>query len=95
MGFKLNMNADVDGTSLQGHVMLKHADIVAVFGLGDDCGDKTTQEWVFQSDTGEVFCLYDWKQRETPTEEYHWHIGASRDSNLEEFVAWLTKTVRG
>ena len=89
------MDANCNMTSLQGYAKLKHADIVEAFGDGDGDGDKTTQEWMFESDTGEVFTLYDWKTSSTPTHEYMWHIGAHSDKNLSAFIAWLTKTVRG
>lgn len=94
--FRLNMNADANGTHLQGHVSLKHDDIVEVFGEGDDCGDKTTQEWVFESVDGKaVFTLYDWKTEVTPKGDYRWHIGGHSDFGLAEFIAWITKQVRG
>ena len=93
--FKLNMNADVNGTHLQGYVSLTYSDIVKAFGAGDDCGDKTTQEWTFESKTGAVFTLYDWKNDSTPTREYRLHIGGHSDKELTEFIAWITKTVRG
>lgn len=95
MSFKLNMDADINGTSLQGYVNLKYSDIVEAFGEGDDCGDKTTQEWMFESVDGKaVFTLYDWKQDSTPKGEYRWHIGGQSDKWLPEFISWLTKEVK-
>ena len=94
MQFKLNMDANLNGTSYQGFVRLTHSDIVAAFGQGDDCCDKTTQEWVFESDTGEVFSLYDWKEQTTPQHEYEWHIGAEEHRNVDRFKNWLLETIR-
>ena len=93
--FKLNMDADTNGTHLQGKIRLQHSDLVAAFGEGDDCGDKTTQEWMFESDTGEVFTLYDWKTESTPKGLYDWHIGGHSGKGLNDFMSWLHKTVCG
>jgi hypothetical protein len=89
------MDADGNGTHLQGHVSLTYSDIKEAFGEGFSDGEKVTQEWVFESDTGAVFTLYDWKNDSTPTCEYRWHIGGHSDKELEKFIAWITKTVRG
>jgi hypothetical protein len=95
MKFQLDMDADINGTCLQGYIKLTYDQIVAAFGEGDGFGDKTTQEWMFESDTGEVFTLYDWKTSTTPMHEYEWHIGAKSGTNVAAFKTWLTKQVKG
>jgi hypothetical protein len=93
MGFKLNLDADRNGTHLQGYVELTYANIVAAFGEGETDGDKTTQEWSFESDNGEVFTLYDWKTYSTPQHKYRWHVGGH--TNPDKFISWIRQVVGG
>jgi hypothetical protein len=78
---KTNQNAD--GTSFQ-NVTFKASmqDLINVFGepdYEDNTGnDKVNFEWVMETDNGDVFTIYDWKEyRELDlNEQIGWHIGS-------------------
>jgi len=84
-------------TSLQGYVKTTYDELVSIFGKPkygpNDGGDKTTCEWaidVFYVDEDgdekiETVTIYDWKQYNTPFNEYRWHIGGF-DSNAVAVV---------
>ena len=60
--FKLNNDADINGTSLAGYVMLAPSKLVATFGepkVGDEY--KVSGEYSFENKDGGVATLYDWK----------------------------------
>jgi len=73
-------NQDTNGTSF-------HSTIInaTVNQLSEICGepetgqfeDKVTHEWVLETDEGEVFTIYDWKEyRQIEDDEnIEWHIG--------------------
>lgn len=65
----------VNGTSLQGYIRATYAELVERFGQPEGGGDKTTVEWMLKFEDGTVATIYDWKEYETPTYEYDWHIG--------------------
>jgi hypothetical protein len=68
--FKLNMEADCNGTHRQAEIDTTYAKIAKVFGppIGaDDC--KVSGEWVFTDEDGNVFTLYDWKST-SPYDSY-------------------------
>ena len=81
-----------NGTSLQGYVKTTYDELVSVFGKPkygpNDGGDKVTCEWSidvsYVDESGdekiETVTIYDWKQYNTPFNEYRWHIGGF-DSN--------------
>jgi hypothetical protein len=54
--------------------------LIEVFGEPESGGDKTTVEWCLAFEDGTVATIYDWKEYDTPTGLYHWHIGGR--SNL-------------
>lgn len=99
---ELNQNASACGTSLQGEIELNCQKLIALFGVPNESdGCKVSTEWVFESETGEVFTLYDYKETNLyddglPTVEefralpsYSWHIGALRSDDVESFKEWL------
>ncbi len=102
MKFKVNMNADVCGTCLQGYVSASFASLREKFGepSGSD-GCKVSTEWSFESSTGQVVTLYDYKETalyddSNPSvedfrslESYAWHIGARSKADADAFTAWL------
>jgi hypothetical protein len=62
MPFTLAPDANIDGTHLQDSIMVAPQALVAAFGEpGESDGYKVSGEYVFRSDEGEVFTLYDWK----------------------------------
>ena len=66
---------EANGTHLQGNVYATYDQLVARFGEPEGGGDKTTVEWVLKFEDGTVATIYDWKEYETPTYMYDWHIG--------------------
>lgn len=106
MKFELDNDADRSGTSLQGYFTASYADLSRLFGeAADSDGYKVSSEWTFVSEDGEVFALYDYKEtslydRDNPSVEefralktYDWHIGASHNSNIKAFKAWLKEQI--
>ena len=77
---KFTNGADVNGTHLQGYMEAYYHQLVEVFGEPEGGGDKTTVEWCLSFEDGTVATIYDWKEYDTPTGLYHWHIGGR--SNL-------------
>jgi hypothetical protein len=83
---------DVDGTSFHGVVIRATVDqLTKAFGEPYDNNsgeDKVNFEWDMETDEGEVFTIYDWKEyRPLQRDEYvTWHIGAKSksDSNVAE-----------
>lgn len=61
--FKVDPNADINGTSLKGYVTANYAKLVELFGESRDSDEyKVSGEWTFSDDEGNVFTLYDWKE---------------------------------
>lgn len=60
--FRLDQEADICGTSLQGYVTLVPASLVRVCGRSEHTDDyKVSGQYCFKSANGAVFTLYDWK----------------------------------
>lgn len=72
---KFTKDANVNGTSLQGYMPAYLHQLIEVFGEPEYGGDKTTVEWALEFEDGTVATIYDWKEYDTPTHLYHWHIG--------------------
>jgi hypothetical protein len=71
-------NGWAGGTSLQGYVFTTFSDLTSIFGPPHEWnGDKTTVFWSFSTDDGTRFTIYDWKEDETPSGTYRWHIGGT------------------
>lgn len=71
------------GTSFHGHtVNASVAHLKSVLGTPMDANnsgeDKTNFEWTMETETGDVFTVYDWKHYRplSETERVNWHIGA-------------------
>jgi hypothetical protein len=72
----ISRTEDLAGTSFQGYIRGTLQELVHTLGEPHfNDGDKVTAEWDFLSDTGVVFTIYDYKEEETPTGDYDWHIG--------------------
>ena len=100
MEFKLNQDANAEGTSLKGYITAPTKRLIELFGdISDDSGyGKSLFEWVFEGKQGTVFTLYDYKvadiydgdgltKQEMLNTDIRWHIGGNR--NCEEFSDWL------
>lgn len=80
---KFTKDADVNGTSLQGYMPAYLHQLIEVFGEPEGGGDKTTVEWCLEFEDGTVATIYDWKEYETPTGLYHWHIGGRNQKAVD------------
>ena len=101
--FKVNSNVDTCGTNRKSEILASYSRLVELFGEPiESDGYKVSGEWVFESETGGVVTLYDWKQTvlydpDYPSiEEFRnqacgwFNIGAHKISDADDFVAWLT-----
>jgi len=70
---------EANGTSLQGYMPATYDQLIARFGQPEGGGDKTTVEWALKFEDGTVATIYDWKEYDTPTGLYHWHIGGKNN----------------
>jgi hypothetical protein len=76
-------NSDLNGTSFQ-DVTFKASvnDLIKAFGepdYEDNTGkDKTNFEWDMETDNGDVFSIYDWKEyrKLNKDKQIEWHIGS-------------------
>ena len=69
--FKLDLNADTNGTSLQSYVDTNYADLHKLFGEPQGCdGYKVSGEWTFVDPKGNVVTLYDWKSTSLYDSDY-------------------------
>ncbi len=76
-------DADMSGTHLQGYVLTTYDHLVERFGEPSSTwGDKTTAEWSLDIG-GQHVTIYDWKEMNTPKNEYWWHIGGRYDTAVE------------
>ena len=83
---------DTDGTSFHGVTIRATVDqLTKAFGEPYDNNsgdDKVNFEWDMETDEGEVFTIYDWKEYRVlkSDEMITWHIGAKSksDSNVAE-----------
>lgn len=103
--FIVNKNASINGSSLKGYFIAPFSDLVVAFGEPQGFDDyKVSTQWVFESDDGEVFTLYDYKvtslyepdydsvDQFRARKSYEWHIGGKTDPS--EFIEFLTKLLR-
>lgn len=100
--FKLDQNADVNGTCLIGQVRVSMPKMIRLFGLPKECdGYKVSGEWVFINDSRDVFTVYDWKMTNlydkctTTVEELRnnkdvvLNVGGCYGANVSYFQEWL------
>ena len=73
---------DISGTSFHGiTVTATRAELIDAIGQPDCMGsieDKSQYDWFCETEDGNVFTIYDWKEYYPHTEdvEITWHIGA-------------------
>ena len=70
------------GTSFHGNTITASViELTTVMGepdySGNDGEDKVNYEWEMETQDGEVFTVYDWKEYRSirPDEQIEWHIG--------------------
>jgi hypothetical protein len=90
---KFTTNANVNGTSLQGYVKAYYHELVERFGEPEYGGDKTTVEWCLEFEDGTVATIYDWKEYDTPTGSYNWHIGGKSKEAVWAVTDAMKETV--
>ena len=73
---------EVDGTSFHNHTFkASKTQLVEAIGKPDWVDetpeDKTQNEWICETDDGDVFAIYDWKEYRVygDDEMIEWHIG--------------------
>jgi hypothetical protein len=93
--YHLNPKANVNGTSFHG-TTIEVAPGLLLDRLGkahyEDLDGKVNLEWQFESDEGEVFTLYDYKEGKLDAlKPIEFHIGSrSENRDLEgDFKEWL------
>ena len=60
--YKLNPNADINGTYKVATLQTTFGQLLAVFGMPEESdGYKSSGDWMFSSDDGDTFTIYDWK----------------------------------
>lgn len=76
-----------DETSFFGHAFQASVqDLRSILGEPkfecNDGSDKTNFEWVMETESGEVFTVYDWKEYKKlkETEIIEWHVGGHWES---------------
>jgi hypothetical protein len=76
-----------NGTSSHGTTIRTSVEkLKAVLGVpeyeGNYGDDKVNFEWTMETDNGDVFTVYDWKEYRSinPTETIEWHIGGANET---------------
>ena len=101
--FRYSPLSRVNGTTLKDYVKLAPAALVEKFGRSEETdGHKTSGEYTFEDNDGNVFTVYDWKCTDMyesdgiPVEQFwrswelvEFHVGGS--SLAVDFIAWLKK----
>jgi hypothetical protein len=60
--YKLNPYADINGTYKVATLKTTFGQLLAVFGMPEESdGHKSSGDWLFSSDNGDTFTIYDWK----------------------------------
>ena len=84
-------NKDANGTSFHDTVInCSVSTLRKVLGEpaydGNDGEDKVNFEWIMETDKGEVFTVYDWKEYRSLNENemIEWHIGGHDKSTTEQ-----------
>ena len=105
--YKLNKQANSDGTSLRGNVTISTKRLTELFGLPSRSdGYKSSGEYIFTSENGDVFTLYDWKStslydQEMISPEEFWNqnslvtlnIGAKSAVGVGGFMSFLATSL--
>jgi len=96
-------NKGADGTSFHGHTIdATVLELLTALGeptYSDNSGtDKVNYEWIMETNKGDVFTVYDWKEY-MPLRDHEvitWHIGGRREYHTldaqTELLASLVKS---
>jgi hypothetical protein len=100
--YKLNPNANINGTYKVATLQTTFGQLVAVFGMPEESdGYKSSGDWLFTSDDGDTFTIYDWKATSLydsslpSVEEFRsspkiveFSVGGQGDAS--EFLSWVS-----
>ena len=78
---KITKSESTVGTSLQGYLDTTYSNLIKIFGephYGRSGDGKVQCEWHFEFEDGEVFTIYDYKERKAPENVTEWHIGGTK-----------------
>lgn len=104
--YKKTDSANACGTYRIGEIIISPKELRELIGNPHQIGDgyKTSGEWIFISNEGEVFTIHDWKATclyndnyedlwdfWESDEDYEFSIGGLKSHNLEAFINWLEK----
>jgi len=88
-----NTKQSANGTSFHGDTVRATANqLIAICGEPEyrgDTSDKSQYDWVMETEDGQVFTIYDWKEYETPMGRYQWHIGGKNYDAVEAVITTL------
>ena len=58
--------------------------------------DKVQHEWTFETESGEIFTVYDWKEYRIydASAPIEWHIGAHNQKTAEDALQELKTTLK-
>ena len=104
--YRLNQDANANGTSLKGHITTTYMQLCSIFGEPVESDEfKVSGEWMFEDEQGNTFTVYDWKSTslydsDLPSvEDFRsnqnpttFNIGGS--VSAYEFIAWLEDMTR-
>ena len=104
--YKLDLNANIDLTTLSGELKSTFPQMIQKFGEGYKGGYKTSMEWSFIDDNDNTFTVYDWKSTnlyadEHPSPEvlwdsnelYNFHVGSR--GCADDFIDWISIALGG
>lgn len=87
-------------TSFHGDVIkCKLADLRSILGQPkfeeNDGSDKVNFDWLLETESGEVFTVYDWKQYRAVSEEeiIEWHIGGKSQISTSLALVEITNAL--
>jgi hypothetical protein len=89
-------------------IVVPPAKLVSLFGQpGSSDGERTSGEYVFQSESGEIFTLYDYKRTNLydnglPSPNEFWSqqipcefsIGGTYGQDINNFVQWMESKIK-
>jgi hypothetical protein len=103
--FKLDNDANSGGTCLQGYVELVPRRLVEKFGYPRGNSYKSSGEYTFRGEDGEVWTLYDWKATTlyepdgihpdelwASDQPFEFNVGGNAPAS--DFIDWLEKETR-
>lgn len=92
---------DADGTSFHDTTIITSVkQLTEILGEpcydGNDGEDKVNYEWIMETDDGDVFTVYDWKEYRSinETERIRWHIGGHSKRVTEQALKEMIRLIK-